>query len=414
MTSTTAPLPATEPTPVTVPTPVPGSERLVSLDVYRGLTIAGMILVTDPGTYSAVYGPLLHAAWNGWTLTDMIFPSFLFISGVAMTFSFASRIARGETRRRLALHLAWRALLLIVIGLILNGFPLFDLHHLRIPGILQRIALCYLAGGLLYLVCTPKSARLPDNTISSGRNALVPVILSIIVVILAGYWALLKFFPVPGFGPGRLDSLGNLGAYIDRAVFGTNHLWAYGLTPGYGVTYDPEGLLSTLPALTNLLVGILVGAWLRTKSSPARKALAILAIGIVLFFAGRLLDPLMPINKRIYTPTFALLSIGFGMIAFSAFYWIIDIRRWRWWTPPALVFGTNAIFAFAISTVITSLFDLIRAGGDRLSLHTWAYTHLFLPWLSPVHASLAYAITIVLLNLAIVLPLYRRRIFLRI
>jgi predicted acyltransferase len=378
-------------------------ERLVSLDVYRGLTIAGMILVTDPGTYSAIYWPLRHAEWNGWTPTDMIFPSFLFISGVAMTFSFAARTARGETRRQLAAHLVWRAALLIVIGLVLNGFPLFQLHTLRIPGILQRIALCYLGGGLLYLACSTKTLRVK-----------VSILAGAIFTILAGYWAALKLIPVPGFGAGRLDSLGNLPGYIDRAMFGTNHMWAYGLTPGYGVTYDPEGILSTLPALTLLLAGVVAGEWLRTESSPVRKVLAILAGGIVLLLAGRLLDLALPINKRIFTTTFALFSIGFGMVAFSVCYWVVDIRRWRWWTAPALVFGTNAIFAFALSTVITSLFDLIRVGSERLTIHAWGYSHLFLSWLSPIHASLAYALVIVGLNLAIVSILYRRRIFLRV
>jgi predicted acyltransferase len=379
------------------------SERLVSLDVYRGLTIAAMILVTDPGTYSAVYWPLLHAPWNGWTPTDMIFPSFLFISGVALTFSFAARTARGESRAHLAGHLIWRAVFLILIGLVLNAFPLFHLHTLRIPGILQRIALCYLAGGLLYLLTAAKTPRTRAITI-----------FAIILAILAVYWALLKLCPVPGFGPGRLDSFGNLPAYIDRAVFGVNHLWAHGLTPGYGVTYDPEGLLSTPAALTNLLAGVLIGEWLRAKSSASRRTLAILATGIVLFVTGRLLNPLMPINKRIYTPSFALLSIGFGLIAFAACYWIVDIRRWRHWTPPALVFGTNAILAFVISTVITSLFDFIHISAGRQSLHASGYTRVFLPWLSPVNASLAYALAIVLLNLVLIWPLYRRHIFLRV
>ena len=378
-------------------------ERLVSLDVYRGLTIAGMILVTDPGTYSAIYWPLRHAEWNGWTPTDMIFPSFLFISGVAMTFSFALRSARGETSGKIATHLVWRAVLLIVIGLVLNGFPLFHLHTLRIPGILQRIAVCYLGGGLLYLACSAKTLRTK-----------VSILTGVIFAIFAGYWAVLMLIPVPGFGAGRLDSLGNLPAYIDRAVFGVNHLWAYGLTPGYGVTYDPEGLLSTLPALTLLLTGILVGEWLRVKSSPVRKALAILAVGIVLLLAGRLLDPLLPMNKRIFTTTFALFSIGFSMIAFSVCYWIVDIRCWRWLTAPALIFGTNAIFAFALSTMITSLFDLIRVGSDRLTLHAWGDSHLSFSWLSPIHASLAYALVIVGLNLTIVSILYQRRIFVRI
>jgi predicted acyltransferase len=396
---------------------VPESERLVSLDVFRGLTIAGMILVTDPGTYSAVYWPLLHAAWNGWTPTDMIFPSFLFIVGVAMTLSFDTRAKRGETRGRLAGHVAWRTVILIVLGLILNGFPKFNLQTLRIPGILQRIALCYLCGGLLYLFSSREVSRgEPGYRLGPTMTARVSVIMATTVTILAGYWAILKLVPVPGFGAGRLDSLGNPGAYFDRAIFGVQHLWAYGLTPGYGVTYDPEGLLSTIPAIATLLIGILTGVWLRGARSAGRKAMAMLAVGVVLLLAGRLLNPLMPINKRLWTPTFTLFSGGFSLIALALCYWMVDIRRWRWWTAPALVFGTNAIFAFALANIITPLLDMIcvRASTEPITLHAWGYSHLFLSWLSPIHASLAYAIAIVLLNLAIVSVLYRKRIFLRI
>jgi predicted acyltransferase len=385
----------------------PKPERLVSLDVYRGLTIAGMILVTDPGTYSAVYWPLLHASWNGWTPTDMIFPSFLFIAGVSMTLSFASRIKRGATRVQLLSHIIQRSVLLFLVGLVLNGFPFFNLHTLRVPGILQRIALCYLLGGFLYLATLKKIAVEPKANIS--------VIAGVVIAILVGYWALLKLYPVPGFGPGRLDSLGNLGAYIDRRIFGIRHLWPYGLTSGYGVTYDPEGILSTLPALANLLIGILAGERIRGKQSALRKCLEFAAIGIVLLLGGWLLSRYMPINKRIWTSTFALFSSGFSLVALAVCYWIFDIRRWRSWSVAALILGTNAILAFAVSTIITSSLDTVhvRSSAGPLPLHTWGHLHLFATWLSPIHASLAYAIFIVALNVAIIWPLYRKRIFLR-
>lgn len=382
--------------------------RLVSLDVYRGLTIAGMVLVTDPGTYSAVYPQLLHAAWMGATATDMIFPSFLFIAGVAVKLSFRSRIARGEDRRRLAWHVLRRSVIVFLLGLAVNGFPDYNLHMIRIPGILQRIAVCYLLGGLLYLGLG--GALKEGEAGRSGRR--IGVLAGVTALLLAGYWALIKLVHVPGFGAGRLDSYGNLPAYIDRAVFGVNHLWAYGLTPGVGVTYDPEGILSTLPALGNLLIGILAGEWMRTRHSGWRKAVGLLVAGIVLAALGWGLHPLLPINKRIWTSSFALFSSGISLVLFALCYAMVDLVRWRWWTAPALIFGTNAILAFALSSVITTLTDRIHVG--QLTLHHWAHEHLFLTWLSPVNSSLGYAVAIVLLNMAILYPLYQKRIFLKI
>jgi predicted acyltransferase len=386
-------------------------ERLVSLDVYRGLTVAGMILVTDPGTYSAVYWPLRHAEWNGATPTDMIFPSFLFIVGVAIPFSFAKRIERGADRARLAGHVVLRSALLFVIGLIVNGFPDYDLHTLRIPGILQRIALCYLCGGLIYLWSRGNARTQAQGSAGDW------IIVGLTTFILAAYWLVLKLVPVPGFGAGRLDSLGNLPAFIDRSILGTRHMWAYGLTPGYGVTYDPEGLISTLPAVATLLVGVLAGTWMRTKRSGRQKAIGLAAAGLIFLLVGWLLHPLLPINKRIWTSTFALFSSGVSLLAFSFCYAIVDLKRWRRWPSPALIFGTNAIFAFALSGVITTLSDRIHLrdeSGAALSLHRWGYQYGFASWLEPVHASLAYAIAIVLFNMVIVGLLYRRRIFLRV
>ena len=370
--------------------------RLVSLDVFRGIVIAAMILVTDPGTYSYVYSPLRHAEWMGATATDMIFPAFLFMVGLAISFSFASQIKRGVTRTNLIQRLLRRTLVLFVLGLVLNGFPDYHLATLRIPGILQRIAICYLLSGALYLFTTRQ----------------IRLLAGVAFALLAAYWALLRLVPVPGIGPGHLDTFGSLPAYIDRQLFGINHLWIWGLTPGKGVTYDPEGLLSTLPAMFSTLAGIVAGDWTRSDF-PARKRVLGLAIaGCALWISGLLLSPLLPLNKRIWTSTFALLSTGVSVAVFAALYAVIDLGGFRRGLLPAKVLGTNAILAFTLSTIITSLLDRIHLHG--LTLHEWLYQNLFAGWLPPYPSSLAYAIVIVLLNILLLYPLYQRRLFVRV
>lgn len=380
---------------------------MVSLDVFRGLTIAGMVLVNDPGSWNAVYWPLDHAEWNGWTPTDLIFPFFLFIMGVAMTFSFASRVDRGDSRMKLAWHVLRRSATIFAIGLFLNGFPRFHLHTIRIPGVLQRIAVCYLCAGLLYLACRRRET-LPDGKIRARTN--LAAIGAVAVVLLAGYWAVLKFVSVPGYGVGRLDPEGNLGAYIDRAVMG-GHLWSQ------SKTWDPEGILSTFPAVATVLLGIFIGEWLRSNRTGARKAVGMAVAGAVLLIVGRALHPFFPINKKLWTSTFVLFTGGFAMLLLSFFYWLVDLRRWRAWTAPLLAFGTNAIFAFVLADFLAILSIVIHvSGGDgtRVSLHGWFYDKFFTPYFSAYHASLAFAIFYVLLNLALVWPLYRKRIFIRI
>jgi predicted acyltransferase len=423
--------------------PAAGHTRLLSLDVMRGLTIAAMILVTDPGTYSAVFPPLLHASWQGATPTDMIFPAFLFMVGISIVFSTHARLfpraGHGATRRQLTAHILRRTILLILLGLLVNGFPAYDLHHLRLPGILQRIALCYAAAALLYLAIGDRGPAPGAETTSAASaqwasNRAAALLATVIAAILIGYWALLRYVPVPGFGPARYDSLGYLGAYIDRAVFTTQHLWAWGLTPGYGVTYDPEGLLSTLPAIANTLLGVLAGVWLRMPRPARSKAADLLFFGALLFAVAWPLATLMPINKRIWTSTFALLSGGVSLFAFGMLYWILDVRNTdihntdirntdlrnssRWMKPAisfASIFGTNAIFAFVLSSIITGSLDAIhlRTGSIGLSLHQAAHQYLFASWLPPRIGSLGYALAIVALNAALLYPLYRKRIFLR-
>jgi predicted acyltransferase len=375
-------------------------KRLISLDIFRGLIVAGMILVTNAGSWDSVYWPLKHADWNGVTPTDMIFPSFLFIVGISLTFSFAARRKRGGSTGGLLRHVAVRSLFLVLLGLFLNGFPLFDFHNLRIPGVLQRIGLCYLGAGLFYAALTRKQERAPGNAVA---------VVSAIAVLLVGYWFLLKFIPVPGYGIGRLDQAGNLGAYIDRAVFGTNHLWFYG-----GQMWDPEGLLSTLTPTANVLLGILAGEWLRGRRSEGGKLAGLAIAGVALLLAALVLNLYIPINKKIWTDSFVLFSGGFSLLALALLSWAIDRRGWKWGTGPALIFGTNAILAFALANMLNPLGESLRfkVGGQPETIRV-AIFQLLAPWMNPYNASLGYALLFVTANLAILWIFYRKRVFLK-
>jgi predicted acyltransferase len=382
-------------------------ERIVSLDVFRGATIAAMILVNDPGSWSHIYPPLEHAEWNGWTPTDLIFPFFLFIMGVSLTLSFASRIARGISRRALVWHVARRSMVIFIIGLFLNGFPDFDFAHIRIMGVLQRIALCYLAAGLLYLFTFERQTR-ADGTACVRANLRITAIIA--VTFLVGYWALMTFVPVPGHGAGHLGKDDNLGAYIDRSLMG-GHLWSE------SKTWDPEGFLSTLPAIASLLVGILAGEWLRSDRDATRKTLGLAAAGLALLVAGRLLHPFFPINKNLWTSSFVLFTSGCAMLALAACYWIVDVRSWRAWTKPFLVFGMNAILAYALAALVSEVstdFEFTNSRGRETTLHGWAYQRFFTAHFSSLHASLGFAIFFVLVIFVLLLPFYRWKIFLRV
>jgi len=380
---------------------------MVSLDVFRGVTIAAMILVNDPGSWSHIYPPLEHAEWNGWTPTDLIFPFFLFIVGVSMTLSFAARVSRGWTRRPLAIHVVRRSALIFVIGLFLNGFPDFDFGTIRIMGVLQRIAVCYLVAGLLYLAAFKRDTASDQP---AGGRANISVIACVAAALLIGYWALLTFVPVPAYGAGHLGKDDNLGAYIDRAVMG-GHLWSE------SKTWDPEGLLSTLPAIASLLIGILGGEWLRSDRGAGRKAIGLAAAGLVLLVAGRLLHPYFPINKNLWTSSFVLFTGGFAMLTLAVCFWIVDMRGRRAWAAPFLVFGMNAILAYAVAALVAEVsidFEFRDAGHRMTTLHGWIYSRFFVPHASPVNASLAFAIFFVLLILALMWPFHYRKLFLRV
>jgi len=368
------------------------SGRLVSLDAFRGLTIAGMLLVNNPGTWSAIYAPLRHAPWHGWTPTDLIFPFFLFIVGVAMVLSFERLQARGATRGALVAKAARRAAILFALGLVLHGFPRYDFATTRIPGVLQRIALAYLCA-------TPAVLWLRWR----GQAVLC-------AVLLLGYWALMTLVPVPGVGPGVLEPGKDLGAWIDRAVFGEQHLWSQSRT------WDPEGLLSTLPAIGTVLIGALVGRWLRTDRTPLEKTVGLFVAGNVGLFLGLAWDAVFPINKPLWTSSYVLFTGGMACHVFAMCYWLIDVRGQRRWATPFVIYGMNAIAAFFLSSLFARILTLIRvgAGEERMALKTWIFQNVYASWLSPINASLAFALTYVLFWLGVMWVLYRRKIFIKV
>ncbi|MBI3669043.1 MAG: DUF5009 domain-containing protein [Acidobacteria bacterium] len=395
---------------------------MVSLDVFRGLTIAAMILVNNPGTWAHIYWPLEHAQWNGWTPTDLIFPFFLFIVGVSMVLSFAARIERGDTRASLALHVLRRSAIIFVVGLFLAGFPYFHLATIRIPGVLQRIAVCYLFAGLIVLA----SGLVPDlagrRADGSERAARIAPVVAVVLVLLLGYWALLTFVPVPGYGAGRLDPQGNLGAYLDRLVM-PGHLWSQ------SKTWDPEGILSTLPAIATVLLGSLVGIWLRSPRlrsgqaarTPQQKALGLLFAGTVGLVLGELLHPFFPINKNLWTSTYVIFTGGFAMVLLALCYWVVDIKGWKRWITPFVVYGTNALAVFTLSSLLAKASIVFKAtvadapgAARQVSWHSYVYGRFFAPLGNPINASLLFAIFYILLWLALMWPLYRRRIFIKI
>jgi predicted acyltransferase len=364
--------------------------------VFRGLTIAGMILVNNPGSWSTVYWPLSHAAWHGWTPTDLIFPFFLFAVGVSIAFALAPRLERDEPRGGLLLRIASRSVILFALGLFLAGFPSLDFATIRIPGVLQRIAVCYLAVALLF--------------VATWRRHQVAVIASVFAALLLAYSALMALVPVPGFGAGDLGKEGNLAAYIDRAVLGP-HIWRA------AKVYDPEGILSTLPAIATTLAGVLTGQWLRAPRALVAKAAGMAGAGVVAIVFGLAWGRWFPINKALWTSSYVVFTAGAALLVLTICFWLVEIKEWRRWATPFVVFGTNAIAAFVLSTFVARLLILTNVAGTDgtpVSLHRWIYTHVFAPWAAPSNASLLFAVAYVLLWLALMGVLYRQRIFIRV
>jgi predicted acyltransferase len=370
--------------------------RLVSLDVVRGITIAFMILVNNGGSGLYSYHQLEHSAWNGWTLTDLVFPSFLFIAGISIVFSNQSRLERGESKTALRLHVLKRSLILFCLGLVVNGFPLFHLGTLRIYGVLQRIAICFLFASLLYL-----------------WNSKAWVAASAAVAALLGYWILMRWVPIPGIGVpthsvALLDPNQNWVAYLDRKIF-----------PGrlYEKVRDPEGLLSDLPAMGTILLGVLTGIWLRRPKSLPAKAIGLLAASLSGLLLGNLWNVWFPINKKLWTSSYVLFAAGCTLLLLTICFYAVEIRKWtRGWTYPWLVFGSNAITAYVFSELLAGTLDTIRVhnGARTTDLQQFIYQKWFFPLVNPSFGSLLYAIVFVLVCFVPVWLLYRKKIFIKI
>jgi predicted acyltransferase len=434
------------------PASIDAPQRVLSIDVLRGLTIAFMILVNDPGDWAHVYAQLDHAPWNGFTCTDFVFPSFLFLVGASIVLSLQSRIARGASRRTLALHILRRAAILFAIKMFLTGFPHFHWTRLRLYGVLTRIALCYLIAGLICL-CTLRARTL----------------LAIIAALLLGYWALMRFVPVPGLGFASLrdaipthgipilDPDRNLAAWLDRVFNAFTQRW---LHTGrlYETTRDPEGLLSTLPAVATTLLGAITALWLRrvaknnptpnpftpnprhserssesqylpqraTNITPAQCLTGLILTAAASLTAGLLWNQTFPINKNLWTSSYVLFSAGWSLLLLALLYYLLDMRRIQETGPgkallfPWLVFGSNAIFAFVFSNFIVELMIWIKVPtGDpahpkSISAWLWTYTHLFARTHSNDRTSLAFALAFVAFCFLPTWLLYRKRIFLKI
>ena len=403
---------------------IPAPNRLISLDVFRGATIAAMILVNNPGNWGAVYKQLDHAEWHGWTFTDLIFPFFLWIVGVAIPLATARRLERGQSRRQLLLHALRRSVIIFALGFGLNSLSLvLDgslwrdgfagwLHSyattVRVPGVLQRIAICYFIATLIYL-----------NSGVRGQIAWIAGLLS-------GYWLLMMVGPLLGCGTGGLEPHGNFAEYIDNLVLngkviGT-HVWRE------SGTWDPEGVVSTLPAITTCLFGVMTGHLLRSKLTPETRTAWLFVGGNLLLFAGVVMDAWLPINKKLWTSSYAVFMAGMAMNCFAVSYWLVDVQGWRKWARPFAIYGMNAIAVFLLAGVLGRILPAIKVAtlaGKPVGLQGYLYKHLFVPFASPEtapffgflaspkNASLMWALVYVLALYLAAYGMYRRKWFLK-
>lgn len=385
--------------------PAPAIRRLLSLDALRGITIAFMIMVNDPGGPGA-WPQMQHSAWNGMTATDLVFPMFLFVVGISIVFSVEARLARGATRRELAWHTAKRAAVLFALGIVVNGFPDFHLAHLRFYGVLQRIAICYLVVGLFYLF---------DRRVWTK--------IALLAMVLVGYWVLVRWVPVPGAGvPGRdvpfLDKNQNIVAWVDRKLM-PGHL--YEDWPLHDAR-DPEGLLSDIPAIGTTLLGLLAGLWLRGRREASAKTLGLVTGAAACLASGYFWSAWFPLNKKMWTSSYVLAAAGWSLALLALLWWAVEQRGWgrsrsgkaALW--PWLVFGSNAITVYMISELLTGALRLIKfhSGRGLTDPPAWTYFHVFMQIHDPGWRALAYSVTYTAACFIPVWVLYRKRIFLKV
>ena len=364
-------------------------DRWVALDAVRGLTVASMLLVNNPGTWSAIYPSLEHAPWHGWTPTDLIFPFFLFIVGITTELSLDRRAAAGAGDRVIRLQVLRRGALIVLCGLVLTTFPFFPLTRfteIRIPGVLQRIGVCYAIGALV-------AWRRSNRTV-----ALIGVVL------LLGYWAAMTLIPVPGQAAPTLDIPDQtLAAYVDRLLL-DGHLWSA------SKTWDPEGPLSTIPAVVTSLLGILTGRWMSRPNPLPDKLNGLFASGAGLTAAGLAWNWVFPINKNLWTSSYVVFSAGVAMLVLATASWLIEIRRVQGWTRPLVTYGRNPLAAFLGSGAMARTLGLLQVHGTAgsVSVKEAIFERGFASWLAPIDASLLFAVSFVLVWYLILLVFERR------
>jgi predicted acyltransferase len=402
----------------------PSPARLMSLDVFRGATIASMILVNNPGNWGAIYKPLDHAEWHGWTFTDLIFPFFIWIVGVAIPLSTARRLEQGQSRRQLLLHAFRRALIIFALGFFLNSFlylidgSLFRdgfsawFHNyattVRVPGVLQRIGICYFIATMIFL--------------STGIRGQIIWIAGL----LTAYWVLMFVGHLFGWGSGGLEQNGNFSEYIDNLVLNGKvigmHVWKG------GKTWDPEGIFSTVPAIATCLFGIMTGHLIRSKQTPETKTAWLFVGGSLLLFAGVVMDVWLPINKKLWTSSYSVFMAGMAMNCFAVCYWLVDVQGWRKWAKPFAIYGMNAIAAFMMAGLLGRILPTIKvatAAGKTVGLQSYLYDNLFAPFASadtapffgflasPKNVSLMWALMYVTGLYLVAYAMYRRKWFLK-
>jgi predicted acyltransferase len=379
------------------------SNRLLSLDVFRGMTIAGMVLVNNPGTWSQIYSPLKHAEWHGATPTDFVFPFFLFIVGISIALALGKRVESGGINRDIYTKILRRALIIFALGLFLAAFPFYDfskgewldISNLRIMGVLQRIAVCYLVASLIFI-----RTNWRQQTIIAAALLLV-------------YWALMTLINVPGCEITTFnDKACNLAAYLDRVILTENHIWKS------AKVFDPEGILSTIPAIATTLAGVLCGHWLRSRRDDYERVAAMVFLGVVLTALGWAWSFWFPINKPLWTSSYVVYTAGLALCFLGFCYWLVDIKGYRQWAKPFVIFGVNALALFVFSGLLAKLFGIIKvstnAEGKSVSLQKWIFDSIFTPLASPINASLMYAISYIFLWLFLMWLLYRKRIYIKV
>ncbi len=366
---------------------VKAKDRLFSLDIMRGATVAGMILVNDPGSWSHIYAPLHHAEWNGCTPTDLVFPFFIFMIGVAITFALSTK-KETEGVGSLMPKIIKRTVIILLITLAMKLFSNFDFSTIRYPGVLTRIAIVYIITSLIFI----KTSWLTQFRIGLG--------------LLVAYWLIMTVLPVPGYGPANLDPETNIGAWLDRLLM-SGHLWSQ------TVTWDPESILGTIPAVATCLSGVMAGHLLRSKLEMKDKALWMFIIGAVSTIIGMAWGLGFPINKALWTSSYVFYTSGIAFTCLAFCYFVFDILKFRKGTTPLLAFGMNALAAYILAGFMAILFGKIQVTTDA-SLQGWLYQNLFTPWLPPKVASLFYALFFVGLIFIPIWILYKKKIYIKV